>query len=410
MFQKIKICLLLTLACQLVLCTPFEIAIEQAQESDNILKALELQSEAWQVNNQAILPLPNTTLGIGVMNVGTDGFDLNSEAMTQNQIKISQRLPKRGWKRWQKKQNSIQIERHHWLIEDRKAWLYEHVGSLWLDVHLKQAIISLRQELKQSLKQLTISVQNRYQSGIISTDQADILKARLAVTAIDQKVIVDKRNLVDAQSALTEWLTHELEPLPPELPTINHSPFTDLTRHPKILALSQENTLADLQIEKSEFNQQPQWSFQLAYGHRQNDPAGQNRSDLASIGITFDLPIFNRKHHNQATLRAALLADAQQQNWQQLIKQFETQRELSINHLESQMDMLSVYKEQLIPQTEALISSLLTGYSQGANDLDEVILAQQNLTSHQIQKTIYQHEQLKSLLKLGYYNTIGVPL
>lgn len=386
----------------------FEAAIDLAIKNDHQLKAFSNQAEAWQASGEGIALWPNPTVNLGLMNVAADDFDLGQEAMSMAQVKVTQRLPKKNLINIQKRQANLNSHNQKYLLQDLKAKLKQQVGALWLQAHWAQTQLTLLHQQKSWLEQLKQTVTNHYQSGRKQTQQADVLQVDLAVQSIQQQFIEVQQKLNNASLSLGVKTGTQLkeEALLDSLPSIK-PPETkpDFKQHPKV-KFTQTNVLnAELAIDAAKESNKSNWAISAAYGHRRDDDLGRERADLASIGISFDLPLFNRKHNDSKVRQAALQADAQQAQWQQLLLDLNNQWAQTLNQYQSQEQLYQLHQSQLIPQSQAVIDALMIAYSNGRSDIDAVLKAQQQLINQQLSAVSAKHQHVISGLALTYLQT-----
>ncbi|WP_154224362.1 TolC family protein [Marinicella rhabdoformis] len=390
----------------------FENAIDLAIKNDQQLTALGKQAEAWQANSEGIAYWPNPSVNLGLMNVAADGFDLGQENMSMAQVKVTQRLPKKKWVNIKKQQAIIQSERQNLLQKDREALLQQQAGTLWLQIHWAQTKLQLLQQQKAWLKQLSQTVTNHYQSGSTQTQQADVLQVELAANGIEQQLIETKQQQQHAALSLGVKTRQNIKQVLVDetLPEIEPSEIQpNFKLHPKVQVAKKQAAYAELAISSVNENNKSNWVISTAYGHRQDNNQGLERADLASIGISFDIPLFNRKHNNSKVRQAALQADAQHAKWQQVLLDFNNQWVQALNQYRSQRQLYQLHQSQLIPQNQSVIDALMIAYSNGRSDIDAVLKAHQELINQQLNAVSAQHQFAISGLTLNYLQTTNMP-
>ena len=54
----------------------------------------------------------------------------------------------------------------------------------------------------------------------------------------------------------------------------------------------------------------PEWGVNASYGYRDDDPMGNSRADLFSVGVTFDLPLFTDNRQDKEVKSAISKTEA----------------------------------------------------------------------------------------------------
>jgi hypothetical protein len=216
--------------------------------------------------------------------------------------------------------------------QNREAQVRVIVGSLWLELYQVQQSILLIEKNSELFEQLSAVAEASYGSGYGKTRQQDIVRAQLEQTRLEDKLhqlLLTQDNL---QGKLTQWLSQyqdnddfnsqqiTLQPLQPlqlsdSLPlfTLHNEALIQsktamtqtslanlLVNHPSVKVFDKKILVSGENVSLAKQKSQPQWGVNASYGYRADNDMGQDRSDLFSVGVVFDMPLFgNTRQKNE---------------------------------------------------------------------------------------------------------------
>lgn len=260
--------------------------------------------------------LPDPRIMLGAANLPTDTFDTGQEGMTQATIGISQRFPRgdsRSLARGKKKELA---ESQSFQRENRQKLVVRSVTYLWLELWKAQESVRLIESNRGLFEQLADVAEAGYTSTMNGSRQQDIIRASLELTRLDDRLTALYAQMETAQEELGEWVgtdTFRLrvsERIPPNL--LVRLPSTafgvsdnSVITHSSIRATDQLIDAGSIDVQLARQAYQPEWTVSAQYGYRDQAPNGQDRADLFSIGIGFDLPIFTGNRQDR-TVSAAI--------------------------------------------------------------------------------------------------------
>ncbi|MCW8887014.1 MAG: TolC family protein, partial [Motiliproteus sp.] len=258
--------------------------------------------------------LPDPVLSLGIVNVATDTWDLDQEAMTQLKVGITQSFP---WPSERKLAKSKALKRakatEAELREARNGLAYRVRQGWWMLYFVDRALEVVEDNL-QRLREFNRIAQSRYRVG--EGLQQDVLQAQLQLSnQLDQKLqLQGKRRWLGAQ---LNSLMAQPEIAIIELPIIKIQTDYDLPSSEYLLdqALKSRPSIQQKQrmLEAARDNQAlaekgllPDLTLGVSYGYRQDAPNGSSRADLASLMLGIKLPLYAQsKQHREISQRAA---------------------------------------------------------------------------------------------------------
>ena len=265
---------------------------------DAKLTEIRLKSEALQEGSVAVGTLPDPKLKLGLMNLPTDTFDLEQEAMTQIQVGVVQMFP--GGDTLQLKTGRLADNAKGELARAaaRQRNIIQQVRMGWLDVYYWQHATEVVVNNRKLFKQLVKVTESLYAVG--RRKQQDVLRAELELGLLDDRetqvttmVEMKRANLAKliGQQAASRPLTTTFPSLP-EIP----NPETSMQRLAQHPLLEYEQTRVDASQKDVDIARQaykPAWLLDVTYGFRDGyNPDGSDRADFLSAMVMVDMPFF----------------------------------------------------------------------------------------------------------------------
>ncbi len=368
-----------------------ERAIALGLESDPGVRGASLRLHA--LNNEAVargsLPDPRVSLMAG--NLPVDSWSLDQEPMTQLSVGVQQAFPRGDTLRLKQLQTEQRAKAQEWARQDRIARVKHAVSIAWLQVYRWQRSRRLLLDDRVLFDQLRDIASARYRSTTGEARQQDVLRAELELSRIDERLTALNGKLSMARAALVEWVgtsgflpvTEEVglqEMFPSDrdggLATLGSTELHALiVDHPHLLAVQQHISASDTEVDIVQQGYQPAWSVEARYGYRADDAFGNERADLFSVALSFDVPMFTASRQDRSVSAELARAEAARTDYQLLLRQW--LRRLSSARDDSiQSDQrLQLYRETLLPQAAFVAEAALNAYDNDDGDFVEVVRA-----------------------------------
>jgi len=411
----------------------FEQAIKVAQKNDPWLKGNRHQQSAIESLSIAANTLPDPKISVGLASLPTNGFDFNQEGMTQFKVGISQAIPRGDTLEITSRQLKIKSQGYPFQRENREAQVAVTVGQLWLDAYRVQESVALIERDRSLFLQLADVAEASYSAALGRTRQADIIRAQLELTRLDERLDVLAQEKNKFEGKLSQWLTDYLSGLDNDAFLANLAlhdmnlgtqiPQIDLqypelvyaekwrkpeqlvayfTQHPAVVALDKriEATKTGIALAKEKYK--PEWGVNAGYGYRGDDPTGSSRADLLSVGVTFDLPLFTENKQDQEVKSAISQTESIKTEKLLLLRQLLSNYSNTKGRLLRLNDQQKLYREKLLPQMYEQADASLTAYTNDDGDFAEVVRARIAVLNAEIKILTIDVEQQKLLLELNY--------
>lgn len=393
------------------------VALERAPQ----LSAMAAKQAAFQAQREAADRLPNPEVSLQLLNLPVNSFDLAQEPMTQVQLAIVQPL-NRGdsvaisQSLWQQK--ALQTELG---LADYRAKLSRTVHLLWIELYRMRQHLLIIDETRELLTQGESVVNARYSSALAGARQGDILKAQLELSRLHERRLLTEQRMATLQVELRRWLGDDVIIADTMvLPNLALTPMNDgalgtlsnsaiiaqLMQHPYMQILARETEIKKLQKALTEQDDKPQWKFSASYGHRQDDLMGDSRDDFFSIGVRFDLPLFNEGQNHRAQQAAQYQVKMSQYNLKDELNRW-TQEVKSLEQtISSLTERQTLFTTKLLEQALQNADAALTAYTNDDGDFSAVIQANIDRFSIKQQKIDVDIELAKAKVSWNYYMTV----
>ncbi|PKH85950.1 TolC family protein [Colwellia sp. Bg11-28] len=431
----------------------FNSTVTTAQKNDPWLTGNKHQQQAVEAMSNAASSLPDPKMSVAFANLPTDGFDFSQEGMTQLKVGITQMFPRGDSLTIKNQQLRIQSEAYPFQRNDRKAKVAVTVGSLWLDAYYVQQSSALIEQNRSLFEQLADVAQASYSSTLGKTRQQDIVRAQLELTQLDDRLDRLAQQQNSYLGRLSQWLSTAFlnDPmqvniaevgqlqnmkLAKQLPQLdllhedlNHSgsarsnadrnglsstrlnnhPWLSVevlteqfVKHPAVIALDKKILATKTGINLAEQAYQPEWGINASYGYRDDDPSGNNRADLFSVGVTFDLPLFTDNRQDMTVKSAVSATEAVKTEKILLLRQLLGAFSSAQGRLSRLNNRKTLYQTRLLPQIHDQAEASLTAYTNDDGDFSEVVRSRIAVLNAEIEQLKIAVEQQKIILELNY--------
>jgi len=394
--------------------------------SQNSLNAQSEFSEKWS----------DPKVSIGLSNIAADTFNFNQEAMTQFKIGLSQTIPRGDSAALRRRELGLLAEQHPLKRINRKAQVVSSVSQLWLEVFRAQQSIRLIEENRTLFEQLADIAQANYSSTIGKTRQQDIVRAQLELTQLEARLSYLSQHKDSHMQKLNAWLVEvqnfeqstdnlyllnegvhgelpQIEMLQPAIYTSKQPQRIEqlhrlLLNHPAVLAWEKKIAASETAINLAKQSYKPEYSISASYGYRGPNSNSiisgeEQRSDLFSIGLSFDLPIFSEGKQDQQVRSAVNRNSAVKTDKWLLLRDMYSSVQSLRAELRGLMKRQRLFEQKLLPQMHQQAEASLTAYTNDESSFSEVIRARIEQLNASIDSLNINVDIQKKIVQLNYY-------
>jgi hypothetical protein len=373
--------------------------------------------------SSSTLPDPKLTAGLG--NLPMDDFSFDREGMTQLKVGISQMFPRGNSLDLKSDKFKILSGKYPVLADGRRAKVTEVVSKLWLDIYKLDKTIRLIEADRPLFEQLVGVAEANYSSARGKTRQQDVIRAQLEITRLEDRIVKLKQMQEFKREELLEWfspgqnssnqnhaINSELRqpkrlklksgPSNSETDNVLHQYFFN---HPSVRAISVEEqaSQADVEIERQSYK--PAWGISGSYAYRADSPAGDDRADLLSVGVTIDIPLFTSNKQDQNVKAAVLKREALKTDKYLLVRNLAARYLKSLANLKRLDDRKKLYDETLLAQMDEQVEASLTAYTNDDGDFAEVVRSKISQLNALIERLDIEVESQKQIITANYLLT-----
>lgn len=239
---------------------------------------------------------------VGIENLpldGNDKFNLTRDFMTMRKIGFMQEFVRGDKLTLRGDRASADVQREGALLVVAQLNLKRDVALAWIERYFAERQFESLQELMRE-SELQIAIAEAALAG--GKGQAtDPFTARLAVAQLADRMTDAERMIARAQINLARWIGSAAKQPLDRAPAFdqfahNHRELTsNLESHPHLAMYAPQQAMALSELKLAEAAKQPDWSLEVAYAQR-----GPAFSNMLSIGVKIDLPIFQSRRQDPA--------------------------------------------------------------------------------------------------------------
>ncbi len=409
-----------------------KMTVEAALVNDPWLLGSQYSQQAMESLSVAAGTLPDPKISLGFSNLPSDTFNFAQEGMTQFKVGVLQVLPRGDSLAIKQKQLKLNASQYPFQQKDRQAKVTVTVTHLWLEAYKAQQSIALIEHDRSLFDQLAQVAQASYSSAVGKTSQQDVIRAQLELVRLDDRLTLLKQHKDMAIQRLNEWVSgyltnanfnptenlsavSRLDSALPNIALLNphlyryaqpaslQSLSGYLSEHAAVKNLQQKIQASNTSIALAKQNYKPQWALNASYGYRDQDPMGNDRSDLFSMGVSFDLPLFTSNRQDQQLQAAVAKTEAVRTDKWLLIRKLMASFETARTKLFSLRQRSELYQSQLLPQMHEQAQASLSAYTSVNGDFSEVVRARIAELNANIDALAINVDLQKSRAQLNYF-------
>ena len=399
--QIIFKCIVLT--CALLVCSigvgadqpilTLQAATELAVKDNPDLAQIQARAKAMAAIPSQEGALPDPEISFNAMSLPVNTFNLHQEDMTQLGAGISQAIPFPGKLALREQAATFEAEAASQNITEARWRLLSEVKTTWWLIYYLDRTLQITDSNYALLQQFVEIARTKYEVG--EGLQQDVLLAQLELSKLLAQQLMLKASRRNAAASLNALL---------------NKPANSEVRLPETIALQlpilkQENLLyqqaetsrailegnrlginaaqSRLDLAKKDFL--PDFNLGASYGARANTPSGRQRSDMLSLNLSMNVPIFaaqkQAKAIDQRTSELMQEKYTLQDEWNKVRSQI-TQ---GYTDFQRAKDQFVLYDTGIVPQARQTVASMLAGYQVNKVDFLNLVRSQITLFEYETQ-------------------------
>ena len=361
-----------------------ELTIEEAGQlalkDDYTLQAIDARSQSMSELAIATEKLPDPKLKLGFANLPTDTFKLGQEPMTQAVIGVQQVFPRGHTRSLKSAGLSESVARNDAEAQDRQYLILLAVREEYTRIFLHRERQKILQQSIAVFTDLAEITRDYYATG--RAHQQDVVQAQLELSRVQERLIGMQQQEEQARARLAERIGadafRELDSGWPQIsqPQGAQQIVAELGNHPRLRAWQHEIAKSRTSEEIARQAYKPGFAVDLAYGGRSGrNTNGTNRSDLLSVFVTMDIPLFTK--NRQDRMLAASIADTSAVEYvrDDVYRSMKARVEEHAATLTREQERLGLYQEYLLPQAAYNAETAFEDYQDAVGDLTNLMRA-----------------------------------
>ncbi|TLS67018.1 TolC family protein [Mariprofundus erugo] len=338
--------------------------------------------------------LPDPVLRLGAMNLPLNSLSLSQEAMTQMQVGLSQKIPFPGKLDLQQSMAAYRADVAGFEYVEAGLKLVRDVRMTWWNLCYLDRALDIVRHNQVLLRQFVRIAEAKYKTG--EGLQQDVLLAQVELS----KLLDVEITLTGSRKSQAAWLNAQLGRRADHaliLPaTVNESLAKApdeawllqkaKAARPALTAKAREVSAAADQVALAEKDYYPDFTLAGDYGFRQGrDPNGRVRPDMASIQLSFTLPVYSS--HKQAKEVDQRLAEKARAAFalEDATRSVEAEALMALADYQRSSAQASLFKTGIIPQASQTVASMLSGFQVGKVDFLNLVGSQITLYNYETQ-------------------------
>jgi cobalt-zinc-cadmium efflux system outer membrane protein len=389
--------------------------IEEGLIQNKEIKSLEDRVESMKKEIPYAGSLADPRLGFAILNLPTDTFDFDQEAMTQKQIFIAQKFPWFGKLDLRTQRAALKAVRQQAVLDARRLELARKIAVAYYELGFMATSLQTNARLTEIVNQLLGVAETRYATG--RGLQQDVLHAQVELSKLlDEKITLDKRRRT-LEDQINELLNREsFIAVPPPMNVsypdlqleIERLQDKALKENPQLRVRQAQIDITAMEIELARKDYWPDMDVKLAYGQREKDLTGRDLPDFVSGTVTMNIPLW--QNSRQDSKLAAVKKDHQAaiNFYRNLVESLPHRVDALVTEIRDTQKNYRLFSDALLLQADQWASSALSAYEVGAVEFNTMIGAQIRLLRFELQNANYMFRIYQKRAELE--ETLGGPL
>jgi len=343
--------------------------LAEAIENNPEIRAAAREQDAASRRVSVAGALDDPMLEAGLVNVPTRSFSLSREDMTMKMLGLSQRFPYPGKRELRRQVAQGEADALAHGFRETLNRIVRDVKLAYFDLALVAQSLRAVTQNRGLVEQLLKRAEGRYAVG--QAGQIDVLRAQTAYSRMTEELIKLERErpvleaelnrLLGRKSSAPTVAAGELALKPVSLARTSLYERA-LRQRPQLLSLQALVARRERALELARKERYPDFDVRVSYGQRDSMPDGTPRSDLVSLTVAINLPVWRE------TKVEPRIAEAQSLH-EQALEMYEVQRNETTAMLRQQAAIAeqsarvaSLYAGEITPQARLSVEAASAAY------------------------------------------------
>ena len=346
--------------------------------------------------------LPDPKFRVNVANLPLDSLSYSREPMTQLQLGLSQSFPRGDTLKFTREKRKAEARSERFRQDLRRREIILDTRINWLDLFYWTSADYKVRESRQAVAELIEVIQAIFATGR-ETSQ-DILRAELELSLLDDRLVDIDRHIKMVRAKLARRIGAAANTMHPgtSLPGMTHpsdvTVITDLLdQHPAAQIFAARVDAADKDVGIAGEQYKPGWAVNVGYGAR-----GGDRTDMASVGLTMDVPLFTKKRQDKKLSAAKSKRQASRLSRDTVLLDLRKGLESSFADWKQLQERVALYQSVVVKRARDTTEASLTSYQSGVTDFPELVRARLAELDAELKLLSLSSDRLKAQAQLLY--------
>jgi len=371
--------------------TPLKALVSEALQNNPEIQAARKEREAAQHRIAPAGAFDDPMLEAGFINLPINSLRFDREEMTMKMIGLSQRFPypgKRGLRQSVATQDAETVGYGYQETMNRVA---REVKTAYFDLGLTLEMTRLVEKNKLILEQFLRLTESRYEVGLGA--QADVLKAQTQLSKMVDELLklARERPMIEAELNRMLGRSANLAALVPEPPQLREEALnleslreTALAQRPQLLALQSIVARNQKALDLARKDYYPDFDVRMSYGQRDNMPDGTRRSDMVSLTVAINLPVWRETKIDPRVAESLAMRDQAMNMYQAQRNEVAAKLRQQVAIVEQNLKSAQLYQTAILPQARLTVESALAAYQVNRADILMLLDSQMTIFNYEI--------------------------
>jgi outer membrane protein TolC len=378
-----------------------------ALEDDPGVSRIESSRQALDELAVAAEQLPDPIIKMGLMSLPTDTFEFGQEAMTQVQVGVVQKFPRGRSRELRSAQYELRSDGLDEAARDRALQTKLAVRELYVEVVKQGELARINRDAIAAFAEVADITRDYYATGRVQ--QQDALQAAVELAKVEDRAARIAQDEEQARSHLSAWIGNAAfttfeDAWPTLAPPADAAKLrAGLMMHPRVEALQKNIAAAETGVELARQRYKPEFGVDLTYGGRSGSNLdGSPRSDLLSLMVVMDVPLFTRNRQDRVIAAQVAETSAVRYTLDDELRRMRSEIESQAAAQHRLEERLALFEETLLPQAEFSSEASMNAYRSSLVDLTTLLRAQITEFDLQSEYVRLKAEMLKTRARLHY--------
>jgi outer membrane protein TolC len=370
---------------------PLQALISQAIKANPEIAAAAREQEAAAHRVSPAGALDDPMLEAGLISVPIESWRLNREDMTMKMLGVSQRLPYPGKRGLRADIAAKDAESLAFGYQETVNRVVRDVKVAYYELALIDRSITLLERNRGLVEQLLRIAEGRYAVG--QGAQAEVLKAQTQLAKMSEELVRMKRERRAMEAELARALGRgadaapiraEMPGAPAGAPGIDELNAMALRQRPQLLGLRTLVDKSQKALDLARKDYYPDFDVRLQYGQRDKMPDGAPRSDLISVTLAINLPVWGKQKIEPKIAEAQAMREQAISMLQAQQNELAAKLRQQVAIAEQSRESARLYETGILPQARLALESALSAYKVNRVDFQMLLDSQMTVLSYEV--------------------------